>query len=87
MARKVERTEISAGDPEKRNHTVRAEAGLNIRVGPHKSYPSLGILPNGAEVELLELPGGVKVPGWYLATTPDNTGWVDADFIAIPEAE
>ena len=87
MARKVERTEISVGDSEKRTPTVRAEAGLNIRVGPHKSYPSLGILPDGAEVELLELPGGVKVPGWYLATTQESTGWVDTDFIALPEAE
>lgn len=69
------------------NPVVRADNGLNIRVGPHTSYPALGILENGAEVEILPLPGGVRVPGWYLATTPEYTGWVDADFIRVPEAE
>lgn len=70
-----------------RNAIVRAAAGLNIRVGPHKSYPSMGILADGTCVEILELPGGIRVPGWYLVTAPDHTGWVDADFIAPLEAE
>ncbi len=69
------------------NAVVKAAAGLNVRVGPHKSYPSMGILADGTQVEILELPGGVRVPGWYLVTAPDHTGWVDADFIALPEAE
>ena len=69
------------------NAVVKAAAGLNVRMGPHKSYPSMGILADGAQVEALELPGGVRVPGWYLVTAPDHTGWVDADFIAPLEAE
>lgn len=64
---------------------VEAENGLNLRVGPHKSFARLGILTNGAEVELLELPGGVKVPGWYLVATPDCAGWVNAEYIRLPE--
>lgn len=71
--------------PKKPNPTVSADNGLNIRVGPHKSYPAVAVLENNTELEILPLPGGVKVPGWYLVTTTEHTGWVAADFIRIPE--
>lgn len=69
----------------KRNPTVNAPKGLNLRDGPHKSYTRLAVLDDGAEVEILPLPGDVMVPGWYLVTTPGYTGWVDAEFLHIPE--
>lgn len=69
----------------KQNPTVKATNGVNLRIGPHKSFNRLTVLANGAEVEILPLPGEVKVPGWYLVTTPGYTGWVDAEFLRIPE--
>lgn len=91
MAREIKPKEAPEGETKAQdknwNAVVRAASGLNIRVGPHRSYSAIGILPDSTKVEILELPGGVKVPGWYLATSPDYTGWVDAEFIALPEAE
>ena len=69
----------------KQNPTVKAPNGVNLRIGPHKSFDRLTVLDNGAEVEILPLPGNVKVPGWSLVTTPDYTGWVDDSFLHIPE--
>ncbi|WP_251447078.1 SH3 domain-containing protein [Vermiculatibacterium agrestimuris] len=62
-------------------HVVDAPNGLSLREGPHLDFKRLDVLTNGAEVGLLPLPGGVKVPKWSLVTTHDHTGWVMDRFL------
>lgn len=62
--------------------TVAAPIGLNLRCGPSKSYASLKLLPDGAELSLHELPGKTEVPGWALVETAEGLfGWVCAEFL------
>ncbi len=64
---------------------VCAPNGLNLRSGPHKSYPLVGVLVNGARVTPLELPAGIEVPGWTPVDTPAGRGWVMTEFLRQPE--
>lgn len=75
----------AAGKKKDRNLTVNAPQGLNLREGPHKSYPVLTTLGDGAEAELLPLPGGATVPGWSLVTARGYTGWVMEEFLRPTE--
>ena len=64
---------------------VNAEGGLNLRIGPGRSYPVTELLENGTLLTVLELPHGTEVPGWALVHTGERTGWVDRLFIQEPE--
>lgn len=62
--------------------TVASPIGLNIRRGPSKSYASMKLLPDGAELSIHELPGKTEVPGWALVETAEGLfGWVCTDFV------
>lgn len=60
---------------------VNAEGGLNLRIGPGRSYPVAEVLENGTLLTVLYLPHGAEVPGWALVHTGERTGWVDCLFI------
>lgn len=60
---------------------VNAEGGLNLRIGPGRSYPVAEVLENGTLLTVLYLPHGAGVPGWALVHTGERTGWVDRLFI------
>lgn len=64
---------------------VNAEGGLNLRIGPGRSYPVTELLEYGTLLTVLELPHGAAVPGWALVHTGERTGWVDRLFIREPE--
>ena len=64
---------------------VNAEGGLNLRIGPGRSYPITELLEDGTLLMVLELPYGAEVPGWALVHTGERTGWVDRLFIREPE--
>ena len=67
---------------------VNAEGGLNLRIGPGRSYPVAELLEDGTLLADLELPHGAEVPGWALVHTGERTGWVDRCFIqALEPAE
>ena len=62
--------------PEGRPAIVTAAKGLNLREGPGFGFEVLTVLESGTLVLILDLPMGVKVPGWVLAGTGEMTGWV-----------
>lgn len=61
--------------------TVSGAAGVNVRSGPSTAFPSLGIAPFGAQLELV----GRSVNNNWWATplngAPDGRGWVSAGFV------
>lgn len=65
---------------------VTAPQGLNLRKGPHISYGVMTVLPDGAAVEILDLPLDVEVPGWALVKTGAGIGWVNTTFLTEAEA-
>ncbi len=60
---------------------VNGAAGVNVRSGPSTAFPSLGLAPLGAELELI----GRSVDSNWWATplngAPDGRGWVSAGFV------
>lgn len=75
-----ETTQIASENVEK--VTVASTIGLNLRCGPSKSYASLKLLPDGAQLSIHELPGKTEVPGWALVETAEGLfGWVCIDFL------
>lgn len=60
---------------------VNTAGGLNLRIGPGRSYPVAELLEDGTLLAVLELPHGAEVPGWALVHTGQRTGWVDRSFI------
>lgn len=83
-------TGIDLGDPASSGISgdiveVNAEGGLNLRIGPGRSYPVAELLEYGTLLTVLELPHGAEVPGWALVHTGERTGWVDRLFIQEPE--
>ena len=83
-------TGIDLGDPASSGISgdivaVNAEGGLNLRIGPGRSYPVAEVLENGTLLTVLYLPHGAEVPGWALVHTGERTGWVDRLFIQEPE--
>ena len=83
-------TGIDLGDPASSGISgdivaVNAEGGLNLRIGPGRSYPVAEVLENGTLLTVLYLPYGAEVPGWALVHTGERTGWVDRLFIQEPE--
>lgn len=71
--------------PEGRSAIVTAAKGLNLREGPGFGFEVLTILESGTLVLALDLPMGVKVPGWELVDTIDRTGWVSSRFLRLLE--
>lgn len=67
--------------PERPKIVVDALRNLNLREGPHVSYDIKAVLPDGDVVEILDLPKGVKVPGWALVETSAGIGWVNTNFL------
>lgn len=74
--------EDPAPEPPKRPQiVVDALRNLNLREGPHVSYDIKAVLPDGDVVEILDLPKGMKVPGWALVETSAGIGWVNTNFL------
>lgn len=64
---------------------VKAENGLFLRMGPHKSYDVAARLADGEPVKELELPAGLGVPGWTPVEAAAGRGWVMAEFLRPAE--
>lgn len=77
--------ETGGAAPEGRRAVVRSPKGLNLRAGPALSYEAVAVLPDGMEVTVLTLPGGVTVPGWELVHTGERAGWASARFLRMLE--
>ena len=43
------------------------------------------VLPDGAPVEILDLPLDVEVPGWALVEAGAGVGWVNTNFLREAE--
>ena len=60
---------------------VSGAAGVNVRSGPSTAFPSLGVAPFGAELELV----GRSVDNNWWATpingAPNGRGWISAGFV------
>ena len=70
----------SAGGTADATGTARTTAVLNIRTGPSTGYRSLGLLANGATVDVLEKCGN----GWYRVRTASNTyGYCSGDYLRV----
>ncbi len=61
--------------------TVCSPVGLNLRVGPGPDYPTAFVLPDGTEVEPLDLPAAKEAPGWVPVLAGLRLGWVDGRFL------
>ena len=66
---------------------VNADGGLNLRTGPHRSYPVKELLEDGTLLAVLELPHSAEVLGWALVHTGQHTGWVDCSFLQALKPE
>ena len=55
---------------------VTADNGLNFRAGPGFDFDVLGVVEFGTLLIILDLPMGVKVPGWSLVWLGETAGWV-----------
>lgn len=55
---------------------VNAFKGLNLRAGPGFSFDVLSVLESGTLLLIMDLPMGVKVPGWSLVWLGETAGWV-----------
>lgn len=53
-----------------------AANGLNFREGPGFGFDVLGVVEFGTLLIVLDLPMGVKVPGWALVWLGNAAGWV-----------
>lgn len=61
---------------------VMAIQGLNLRKGPGRQFDIAGVLPIGATVVPITIPGDIEVPGWMPVTAEDGTtGWVDSSYL------
>ena len=58
--------------------TVKANGGLNVRSGAGTSYSSIGLLSNGAQVEIVETSGT-----WYKIKYGSGYGYVSKDYVTI----
>ena len=58
--------------------TVKANGGLNVRSGAGTSYSSIGLLSNGAQVEIVETSGS-----WYKIKYGSGYGYVSKDYVTI----
>ena len=64
-----------------------ASVALNLRKGPGQKYDSQELIPAGTQLRLL---GRTVDSGWFFVSktggsTPDETGWVAAWLVTIPE--
>ena len=55
---------------------VTASKGLNLRAGPGFGFDVLRVVEAGTLLLVLDLPMGVKVPGWALVWLGETAGWV-----------
>ena len=60
---------------------------MNLRKGPGQKYDSQELVPAGTQLQLL---GRTVDSGWFFVsktggTAPDETGWVAAWLVTIPE--
>ena len=55
---------------------VTASKGLNLRAGPGFGFDVLRVVEAGTLLLVLDLPMGVKVPGWALVWCGETAGWV-----------
>ena len=62
--------------PEGVSAIVTASKGLNLRAGPGFGFDVLSVLESGTLLLILDLPMGVKVPGWALVWLGETAGWV-----------
>ncbi|MCL1896230.1 MAG: SH3 domain-containing protein [Clostridiales bacterium] len=58
--------------------TVNAPLGLNVRSGPGTSYKTVGSLPNGAKVTIVEQSGS-----WYKIRFGSSEAWVSSSYVKV----
>lgn len=69
--------------PESLPAIVTASKGLNFRAGPGFSFDVLGVVEFGTLLIVLDLPMGVKVPGWALVWLGETAGWVSDKYLRL----
>lgn len=62
---------------------VTASKGLNFRAGPGFGFDVLGVVEFGTLLIVLDLPMGVKVPGWALVWLGETAGWVSDKYLHL----
>lgn len=68
---------------EQETYYVNTAKGLNVRSGPSTDYDVLGILPSGAEVDVLDKTEG----GWYKIDFEGESGYVYQTYLSIVESK
>ena len=62
---------------------VMAEHGLNLRLGPDRDCPRVGVLPAGTQVTALVVPPALRRSGWTAVSAGDVAGWVMTEHLAF----
>jgi len=57
-----------------------ATADVNMRTGPDTEFPSVGVIPDGAPVEVF---GCLNDESWCDVSSQDNRGWVFSEYLSI----
>ena len=57
--------------------------GVNFRKGPGKSYASMGKLPSGIEVEIIEIPEKTGADYWYFVRYGGELGYIQSPYIKV----
>ena len=57
--------------------------GVNFRIGPGKSYGTMGKLDEGTVVELLTIPANIGADYWYKVRYNGQTGYIQSTFIRV----
>ena len=61
---------------------VNVDVGLHIRGDSNEHAEDLGVIPDGAEIELV---GKETENGWICVIWNGIRGWVNADYLELPE--
>lgn len=79
--------EVATPDTQTAYGRVIAPLGVNVRTGPGSEYETLGVAPFGTVGDII----GQSADGaWWVVhveITPDNQGWVSADFVEVVNGE
>lgn len=57
--------------------------GVNFRKGPGKNYTSMGKLPSGIEVDIIEIPSAVGEAYWYFVRYKGELGYIQSPYIKV----
>nr|MBR4281836.1 SH3 domain-containing protein [Clostridia bacterium] len=57
--------------------------GVNFRKGPGKNFTSMGKLPSGIEVEIIEIPEKTGEEYWYFVRYKGDLGYIQSPYIKV----